>query len=76
MKNILFFNKKDDCLTAMNSREWLVKANVGMPSNVMTRIIFSILIKKKLYVYCEQIPIMNEIKNSIPGIEHQFFDPF
>jgi hypothetical protein len=30
----------------MNSREWSVKANAGMPSNVMTQIIFSKYIKR------------------------------
>ena len=30
------FQIKKSCLTAINSRAWSVKANVGLPPNVMT----------------------------------------
>ena len=59
----------------MNSREWSAKANVGMPSNVMTQIIFSKDIKRNSMFIMNKHHI-KKLKNICLGMEHQFFDPF
>jgi len=69
---VLYF--KNNCLTAKNSREWSVKANVGMPPNLMTQNTFSEFIKRICMFNLNNF--QKNIQNINSGSEDQFFDPF
>jgi len=58
-----------------NSREWSVKANVGMPSNVMTHNVLLKMIKKIMVVYFEHF-LLIRTNARFQSYELQFFDPF